>query len=224
MKIQLKLIILFSFISSTLIAQDYTGKKVTLIQLSYSSETILLNDLDKYEPATSREKSKFAEVKEQLKIDIQNTFYDEFQKNIEATSITLEPRNALENYGILYTNGYPLVLTLKSGVKKAIKKGYTSDYFISAKLSTSADGGLMSSSSKIVNKFIAMAEVTIDIVNASGKKVKTVKYTESTPEKISNKDYFGGRFDKTDKENLERLQELYDPLIGIATKKAIEQL
>lgn len=205
-------------------SQDLTDKKITLLQLSYLSQGSILNGLDKYEPATSREKKKYNEIQEELKVTLQNFFFEELQKSIESKSLSLEPTNALENYGVMYANGYPLVLTVKSGVKKAQKKGYSSDYYMNAKLFTTVDTGLMSSSSKTVNKFVGEAEVTIDIVGTDGKKIKTVKYKESNPEKITNKDYFGGRFDKTDSDDIERLLELFQPLVGIATQKAVEQL
>lgn len=205
-------------------SQDFANSKNTLLQFQYLSESSTLNQLDKYSASTSKEKAMQKRSVDKMSVAIEDLFYESFERNLVEKNITIEDKNVLENFGIIYNNGYPNVMVAKSAIKKVTKKGYEGDLFFNVNMDTNIDTGLMSSSSKIVNKFIPSATFKIDIWNSDLEKVKELKFKASAPEKIENKAYFGGRFDKMDGEMIDRLIELLSPLIAESVDKAFEDL
>ncbi|WP_341225522.1 hypothetical protein [uncultured Arcticibacterium sp.] len=205
-------------------SQDLKSGKNTIIKVDYLYASLLLNNLDKYAPATSREKKSYDSIQKQLNIDWQNNLYDKALAALSENDIKTEPINALENYKVLYNNGFPTILMAKSAIKKMVKNGYNSDNFILIKLSTEADTGLKGASTTTVNKFTPKAKVTIDVFTSDGKKVHSADHTASAPEKVTNKAYFGSRFDKLDDDMILRLKELYEPLISEAISEAVAKL
>lgn len=164
-------------------SQDLKSGKNTIIKVEYIGGTFLLGHLDKYEPATSREKKTYAKIQENLNIDWQNLLYNEVMEAFKESAIKTEPINALENHKVLYSNGFPTILMAKSAIKKTVKNGYKSDNFIILRLETEADTGLKGASSSIVNKFTPVVKATIDVYSSDGKKVNSAEHKVSSPEK-----------------------------------------
>lgn len=117
-----------------------------------------------------------------------------------------------------------MVLMAKSGIKKVQKKGYESDYYWNVKTNTGIDTGVIGSSAKIVSKFIPYATFKIDILDPKGAKVKQFQFKASAPEKITNKAYFGNRFDKLDANMIDRLIELLKPYIEQSVEEVFKQV
>ncbi|AWV97188.1 hypothetical protein [Arcticibacterium luteifluviistationis] len=214
-------LLVISALSIKSFSQDLIAGKNTVIKVDYLYASILLNNLDKYAPATPREKKSFDNIQKQLNIDWQNNLYDKAMAAFSENDIKTEPINALESYKVMYNNGFPNILMAKSAIKKMVKNGYSSDNFILIKLSTEADTGPKGASSSIVNKFTPIAKVTVDVFTSDGKKVHSAEHKASAPEKITNKAYFAGRFDKLDDDMILRLKELYEPLISEAISEAV---
>jgi len=219
----LKFILIISLALSTsfITAQDFSTSSNTFLHLSFIPPTDLINKLDPYEPATTREREQFEKSKKYFQGLVVNHFinfiYDELE---QAKEIKLAPKNALRDYIDYDKDGMPLFIIAKSALNKVIKNGYETDYFFKFDLGAEVN---------IIMKGLAgqvKPNVTcgIKVWDTSKKVVKKVNEKHKVKSAIKLTGFPKAKFDKLDDGYMRLLFDKMKPHWETVVRAAIQEL
>ena len=215
------LLILFAFSTNFVAAQDFTTTSNTFLHLSFVPPSDLINKLDPYEPATTREKERFEKSKKYFQGLVVNHFIPFIYEELDKTKgIKLAPKNALRDYIDYDKDGMPLFIIAKSAMNSVMKKGYETDYFFKFDLGAEIN---------IIMKGLA-GQVKPNVTCGINVWDKSKKVTKKVSEKFKSKSAIKltslpkSKFDKLDDGYMRLLFEKIKPQWETVVRAAINEM
>jgi hypothetical protein len=224
----MKFVLLFSTILLYCLnarTQNLVDKDIALISHSVSVTSEALNKLDTYSPTTNREKTLFSTNKKILDKMVNDFVYETVTASLkDDKSISLQGINGVVDSRIPYNGfGYPMPMSAKGGIKKAIKNGHSADAYlkINASIMTVMD---VLASAKLSQSFKPEISISIAFLGSDGKEIAKAKGKVKAPKPIRAKDFPNKKFDKLDEDYMSLLMRQFEPLLAECIDNAVKKL
>lgn len=224
----MKLVLLFALLLLDCLigrTQNLVDMDIALISQSVTVTSEALNKLDTYSPTTNREKTIFSTNKKILDKMVNDFVYETVAASLkDDKSISLQDIDGVVDSRIPYNGfGYPMPLSAKGGIKKAIKNGHSADAYlkIDASIMTVLD---VLASAKLSHSFKPEISISISFLGTDGKAVAKSKGKVKAPKPIRAKDFPNKKFDKLDEDYMSLLMSQFEPLLAECIQNAVKKL
>lgn len=211
---------LFICLIQSVSAQKLKNTKNTMLDLSTYIYSGLLDKFDDYEPETKREKELLERNLKYLDSKVEQTALTTIYAQFDSVGLPLEDKDALIDFVNYSATGLPSPLIPKSTIKKIVKNGYESDYYLIFKINVRYEErskGILNAV-RVVNPEV---ECKIRIFTPERKLYREVKYALSMTEDMKASDFPGLRFDKLDRAYIDYFYNKIEPVLEEVVAKTV---
>ena len=216
-------LILFICLMQGVSAQKLKNTKNTMLDINTYIYSGILDKFDDYEPETKREKELLERNEKYLESKVELTALNTFYAQFDSVGLPIEDKDALIDFVNYSANGLPNPLIPKATIKKIVKKGYESDYYLIFKINIRYEErskGILNAV-RVVNPEV---EARIRIFTPERKLYREVKYALSMTEDMKSSDFPGLRFDKLDRAYIDYFYNKIEPILIEVVEKTVDLL
>lgn len=201
-------------------AQSLEKGRTALINYNIYDGT-LDNELDKYQPVTSREKTLYNEAKQYFTGKLKDSIYVYLSQAFKEKEINILAPEKVATFIYLGSDGYPFTPFPKKKIKKITKENIAENFISCAINITSTDV------SKILGPPTLIPEIKIVIKifdPQKGEVLHKINAKLVSDKKIQKTDFRSGSFDKMSKIDYGELADKLLPLAQKVSLKVVDQI
>lgn len=224
MKQSILLLTLFLLICTSMHSQDLTNSTNTFVRFSVTF-TGILDKMDPYETTTKKEEAILKKNREKLYQILYDQMYGYFTDKLSDKQVEIEDIAVLTDRGVIYLKeGYPNPMSAKSAIKKAIKKGHTTDYYLDVRISVGETLDVLGG--KLTRQVKPTTTVVINVLDNEGNKLVKLEETIKAEKRLKSTQVVssGGGFDKLDADHYPLLVSALTPILHECIDSAVDQL
>ena len=218
--------ILLLFLCSICIAlnaQDSQDSKHAMVSYYFSISNSVVDQIDPYTPATTREKEQQSNFRKQLNRQLTDLFMDSLRHKLENSGkVALLPTNTFEGVMNYTDEGYPYALSPKKRIKKIGSKGLA-DYYYSFNIYVTPAVSL-TPKLKAGGATKPEGSLNVKIFDGDGNVVKKISKRLKAKKNIKRIDFAGRKFNKLDLNYVDPLIDYLIPTLDHALTLAVADI